>query len=117
MIPVYQLLAVAGFEPRTLVVERRAVPTTTDLYGQPEVASPSLLNVEFIFHQTSRKQIVREELDQSRDWRSFYTRTRLLTGDNTSDIIRADGERWEVKEVGDYERIGGMFLVRAQRIE
>ena len=92
MIPVHQLLALAGFEPIVLTVERSTPnPAAINEYGDPVRPDVTLLQIEFVYHQTSRKTVAREELDEGRDWRSFYCRERLQVGDQTPDVIRADG--------------------------
>jgi hypothetical protein len=119
VILVGQLVRLPGFEGATLEVERYAAPTGTDDYrGRPTVAAPTVLSLFIVHHQSSRRALQRLQLDQTRDWRSFYCESELRgIAAGQPDVVRLGGERWEIQTLGDYGELGGIWIAMGQRIE
>ncbi len=120
MIPVAALVSLPGFESGPMTVERFAAPTGVDYRGRPLVATPTELVIDpMVTHQATRRQLRRENVDASDDWRAFYA-TQAIIGSGANqrpDVIRYGGSRWEVQTVGDYGTLGGVWLALAKRIE
>lgn len=118
MIPVASLCSLPGFEPATLVVERYAAPGV-GYRGNPVEATPTLLELQMVTHQATRRQLRRAALDAADDWRAFYCNSELRTaGSGTRpDVVRFGSQRFELQNVADYNTIGGIWLALGKRIE
>lgn len=118
MIPVYGLLALAGFEPVSVTRRTRAQQSTIDAYGVPIDPADVDTTITVVMHQASRKQLERANLDAATDARIIYSTTELRTAtDDRPDIIIADGEAWEMRTIANYGTLGGIWFGLAVRIE
>ncbi len=116
-LPVHQLLD--AFQADDLPVERRTTATSTNVYGEPQVAAPVTTSQRIMVHQATRKQVERAGLDHLTDWRAFYSDSELRVADSTGPghVVQYQGERWELMDLADYNQLGGMWLALGKRIE
>lgn len=113
MIPVAALASLPGFEPATVALERRGAPSSVDSYGAVVEPAATVISLQVVTHQATRRQLVRAQLDAATDWRAFYCATEL----RTRDVVPYGGERWELQNVADYGTLGGIWIALACRIE
>lgn len=119
MIDVSALVTLPGFESASYVVERYPAPTGTDYRGRPVTEDPELIDVVMVTHQATRRQLRRADLDASDDWRAWYSNVEIRSAGQGArpDVVRRDGERWELQNVADYGTLGGIYIALAKRIE
>jgi hypothetical protein len=117
MIDVSALATDLGFEPVEITIRTFGASTSSDRYGE-ETSTPSDDERTVVVHVSGRAELQRLGLDFKRETISVYDNVEIPGGGATKPAEILYQSRWyQVVRVGDYGRIGGIYLVHAALID
>lgn len=112
MIDVGPLVTDLGFEPVDILL-RTFGASTSDAYGE-ETSTPVDTVLTVPVHPSGRRELQRLGLDFLRETISVYSNTEIIGGGATRPAEIQYQARWyQVVRVGDYERMGNIWLIHA----
>ena len=119
LIPLLKVQGDDATKPGKVIVERYSTAApTVNAYGEMQRGTPELLALDMVIHQATREQLERAGIDYGPDWRACYAREELRTATpGPADVVRYQGERWELVNSADYDEHGGMHMALGRRIE